>query len=114
MVFGVFLRAICTFKTLNCTVAYGPWGDFLHLGGGHGPLAPLNPPMGGDESGGEGMRERNGSHFWVKFTPLGQEVKGPRHTWPKIDLETWRRHRSQPLWSSSYSISCIRLIFTAI
>ena len=41
MVFGVFLRAICTFKTLNCTVAYGLWGDFWHLGG-HGPLAP--PP----------------------------------------------------------------------
>ena len=39
MVFGVFLRAIYTFKTLNCTVAYGLWGDFWHLGGGgHGPL----------------------------------------------------------------------------
>ena len=45
MVFGVFLRAIYTFKTLNCTVAYGLRGDFWHLGG-HGPLAPpLNPPM---------------------------------------------------------------------
>ena len=42
MVFGVFLRAIYTFKTLNCTVAYGLWGDFWHLGGGHGPLPP--PP----------------------------------------------------------------------
>jgi len=40
MVFGVFLRAIYTFKTLNCAVAYGLWGDFWHLGGGHGPLAP--------------------------------------------------------------------------
>ena len=29
--------------------------------GGMAPLPPLNPPMGGDESGGEGMRERNGS-----------------------------------------------------
>ena len=28
MVFGVFLRAIYTFKTLNCTVAYGLRGDF--------------------------------------------------------------------------------------
>ena len=45
MVFGVFLRAIYTFKTLNCTVAYGLWGDFWHLGGAMAPLAPLNPPM---------------------------------------------------------------------
>ena len=42
MVFGVFLRAIYTFKTLNCTVAYGLWGDFWHLGGGG--MAPLAPP----------------------------------------------------------------------
>jgi len=41
MVFGVFLRAIYTFKTLNCAVAYGLWGDFWHLeGGGMAPLAP--------------------------------------------------------------------------
>jgi len=46
VVLGVFLRAIYTFKTLNCTVAYGLWGDFWHLGGGAWPpWPPLNPPM---------------------------------------------------------------------
>ena len=45
MVFGVFLRTIYTFKTLNCTVAYGLWGDFWHLGG-HGPLGPLKSAYG--------------------------------------------------------------------
>ena len=40
-----FLRAIYTFKTLNCTVSYGLWGDFWHLGGGAWPPPPLNPPM---------------------------------------------------------------------
>jgi len=44
MVFEVFLRAIYTFKTLNCTVAYGLWGDFWHLGGATAPLPPPPPP----------------------------------------------------------------------
>jgi len=33
----------------------------------------------------------------------GQEVKGQGHTTPKLDLETWRRHRSRHLRSSSFS-----------
>jgi len=33
----------------------------------------------------------------------GQEVKGQGHARPKFDLETWQRHCSRPLCSSSFS-----------
>ena len=67
MVFGVFLRAIYTFKTLNCTVAYGLWATFGILGA----MAPLPPPK---SAYGNGARYRHYNELLIGTCVLLKRV----------------------------------------